>query len=260
MQPSIAHAFEHTNGLRSLAYRLLGESHPESADRYHRSQDSYLAVSPLYGPDESGHRSFELTVLTDSLVAPLMAGISGFQSLQPEVMLGRERFRFRPTETVVQHSFEQIWECPLPAGMEFRFQFFTPTATHVTTRGTGRKINPLPDPSRLYPSWLRRWNRHAPKTLHFLEQERFFEIVDRQVAVSELNGHTTEIQLFDRSRERPRLVIGFVGYTTFRVLAPAALELRERRLVAALSRYADYCGTGVETMRGLGQTRLLGER
>jgi len=52
------------------------------------------------------------------------------------------------------------------------------------------------------------------------------------------------------------MFIGFQGSVRFQVLKPDTLDTDAMRALWALARLASYSGTGVETMRGMGQTRL----
>jgi CRISPR/Cas system endoribonuclease Cas6 (RAMP superfamily) len=77
------------------------------------------------------------------------------------------------------------------------------------------------------------------------------ETVRIHVGISVCHGGTETVLL-----EAKRRFIGFVGAVTFCVLKPEVVTSEEKAALAALVRFSNYCGTGVETTRGMGQTRV----
>ena len=113
-----------------------------------------------------------------------------------------------------------------------------------------RKVAPLPDPELAFTSWWHKWNC----MMDYLRRERIPEALRDYLpllAVARMAGRTERV-LLDGSRP----FIGFVGEISVKLLAPAAMPAELRARLRALARFAEYCGTGAETLRGMGQTRV----
>ena len=136
---------------------------------------------------------------------------------------------------------------------QWAFEMLTPTAT--SGKPGYDKQCPTPAPETYFASWLHRWRHCAPPPYNELFDELdIHDFLDTGVAVSFFSGKTEIVKIYKKKRFCP--FIGFVGSTGFRVLN----GVNDREKVAALNalaRLAPYCGTGKETMRGMGQTRLL---
>jgi hypothetical protein len=241
--------FRHADGLRALAYRWIAATDPALADAIHETNaPKPLTLSPLSW--EAGHAWVDVTLLAESLadaVAPALA------SVPPEVRLGQDRYLLQRVEPVARASWEELLEPPAHLLRSVSLRLLTPTASHAS--GTLRKALPLPDPAIYYGAWARRWNAAIPwcgPDAPPPAPADMTTLADERVAISYLHGGTCEAMMGDRDRR----FIGFVGTVRFAVLDPAALGVDEQRWLATLSRFATYCGTGVETLRGMGQTEL----
>ena len=78
----------------------------------------------------------------------------------------------------------------------------------------------------------------------------FAELVRCEVGIGACEGVTRRVEL-----EAGRWLTGFVGTVRFTLLKPQELPPQARTALLALARFATFSGTGVETMRGMGQTR-----
>jgi CRISPR/Cas system endoribonuclease Cas6 (RAMP superfamily) len=84
------------------------------------------------------------------------------------------------------------------------------------------------------------------------------EIGDRihdSLVVSDFQGGTRHVRL-----DGNRSFVGFVGDVTFDVCTGMRSRSDIIAAFGSLAGLARYCGTGVETMRGMGQIRLLAGR
>lgn len=115
------------------------------------------------------------------------------------------------------------------------FRFLTPTS--FRQRGTQLV---WPDPRNVWGSLLRRWNEFA--SVQFppgLEEE----LGQLEVSAYELRTRPVRFSGY--------MVIGFVGYTTYRI--PPTLSPACRQPLLALAHYAKYAGVGYKSTMGLGR-------
>lgn len=234
--------FQHMAGLRKLLldWLALGGGSELASAVHDANQPNPYTLSPLWA--DSGALWFEIAVLADAFVAPLCEGANRYGA---NLRLGPQSF----SVINVQKSEEVSWEHLLhprepPRTMSLRL--VTPTAHHAP--GPHRKAVVLPSPENYFGSWFDRWNLCSP--WHF--PESLLETVRTNVGISACRGQTETVLLDARRR-----FIGFVGEVTFRLLKPKMVAPEEKVALAALARFANYCGTGVETTRGMGQTRTI---
>jgi CRISPR/Cas system endoribonuclease Cas6 (RAMP superfamily) len=166
-------------------------------------------------------------------------------SSSPVIRLGTQEFRALPPHIVASTDWEELLVDP-PDSPWMDFELVTPTAHH--SPGPYRKSIVLPTPELYFGSWLGRWNLYCEE---FPMPQEILEVVADRVAIGACTGGTRALSL-----ERGRMFIGFQGSVRFQVLKPDTLDTDAMRALWALARLASYSGTGVETMRGMGQTRL----
>ena len=236
-----AHPFQHMAGLRKLVLDWLAlAGGAELATAIHdANQPNPYTISPIFC--EEGPPWFEVGVLADPFVPAIQAGAARYGS---DLRLGRQRFHLVGVEVREQASWEQLLR-PSRGTADLAVRLVTPTAHHAT--GPYRKAVVLPAPETYFGSWLDRWNLCSPWPF----PDSLLETVREQVAVGACRGQTEMVQI-----DAARRFIGFVGEVTFRVLKPELMAPEAKAALAALVRFAGYCGTGVETTRGMGQTQV----
>lgn len=238
-----AHSFQHMTGLRALVLKWLDAANPSLAEEMHdRGRVKPYAISPIW--NEGGRLSFELSLLDDGLLGPLAAGLS---QCKQDIRLGSQWFHLLQPEIVETATWEQIISIRPANDSIIDLQLITPTAHHAAASSC-RKSVVLPSPELYFGSWLNRWNAYAPSPL----PDTILEIVADRVAIGACAGGTQVVKL-DRSRS----FIGFEGTVRFCILKYHDLPPQELQALWTLTRLASFSGTGVETMRGMGQTRLL---
>jgi len=239
--PGIDVPYKHATGLRALMLRWVDSVSSETAVELHDSgiQKPY-AISPL---TMEYHRSlyFDVFVLTEWM-APIL--IAGAQKAGRNVRLGRDEYALDEIGSVVRNDPWQalIETSGLPSRWPLRLT--SPTANHAG--GDFRKVIVLPTPENYFRSWFGRWNLCSPIPLG----EHLLEIVRERVVVSHCDGKTERVTI-----DATRPFVGFVGEVTFEVLKPNEVAPEDLKALSTLVRFASYCGTGVETVRGMGQTQ-----
>ncbi|OKH16478.1 CRISPR-associated endoribonuclease Cas6 [Fischerella major NIES-592] len=122
-------------------------------------------------------------------------------------------------------------------------QFLSPTSF----RRKGHHL-PLPMPTNVFHSYLRRWNDFSGIPV---DQETFLAWVDEHVLITRHQLTSAKVLAGKKGA-----VTGFTGTVEFGLSKQAAKQPEFYKLFYALGKLAPYCGTGHKTTFGLGQTRL----
>jgi CRISPR-associated endoribonuclease Cas6 len=126
---------------------------------------------------------------------------------------------------------------------EVSLSFISPTSFR-------RKGNhfPLPVPTNLFHSYLRRWNDFSGMTV---EQDAFINWIEEGVIIHQHRLESVKVAAGKRGS-----VTGFVGAMRMGLTKTALTNREFTQLFYTLVKLASYCGTGHKTTFGLGQTRL----
>ncbi len=251
--------FQYSNEVRSLVYRWLSYADAKLATAFHdENQVKPFSIGPIHSDSEHpGRMWFDIFSLSDVIIDVIMQGLikSGMN-----VELAEHGFSIAGMERCYRISYKDILAgcADGPKLNEFHFEVQTPAAHHA--RGMFRKSVVTPS-ERYFGSWLRRWQLFSgvglPSSLSAILHER--------MAVSFFSGTTQLVELnrkdsLHREEENDnRKFIGFVGKVSFEVLKPGTLSKEELVSIAALARFSEYSGVGVETMRGMGRIRYMRE-
>lgn len=208
-----------------------------------------VSIGPVWS--EAGGCYFDVGVLVDHLVMPLLAGATG----RSAVCLGEQEYKLCPVQVLEQVSWEGLMAAATQS--EWEISLRSPTAHHPA--GPVRRTVVLPEPALYFGSWLGRWNLCCESPI----DPALLETVRIGVEVSACDGRTHTISL-PRGRKigaphKPAQFTGFVGDVRFRAIPVAKVPVNALRSLTALARFATFCGTGVDTMRGMGETRYCGE-
>ena len=221
--------------LHANVFDWLRRGDPNLAEELHRSNKTKpFTISPLGSAGEQ--RRFRLTLLRDDLCPPLEKGISQVSSVD----IVRQKLSIVKVEPQYR-SYEEIRE-EAEKAKRIRLRFLSPTSFH-----SGDIHYPLPDPWKVFQSYLSRWNLFAPAELRF--NINTMDVVDAHIALSYYKLHT-EVVDFGRSKE-----IGFVGLAQYTVTRANLLGPEILKRLNALADYAYFCGTGRKTTQGMGQTK-----
>ncbi|MEI2583535.1 CRISPR-associated endoribonuclease Cas6 [Scytonema sp. PRP1] len=126
----------------------------------------------------------------------------------------------------------------------------TVTLTFLSPTSFRRKGHhfPLPMPTNVFHSYLRRWNDFSGIPV---EQEAFLAWVDDNVLITRHQLTSAKVLAGKKGA-----VTGFTGAIEFGLTKEASKQPDFCKLFYALGKLAPYCGTGHKTTFGLGQTRL----
>ena len=107
---------------------------------------------------------------------------------------------------------------------------------------------PLPWPTNVFHSYLRRWNHFSNKPVN---QEDFLDWVDTYVIITQHHMSTDKVAVGKRGS-----VTGFTGAVTYAIDRRGITEKPFVDMFYTLTQLAPYCGTGHKTTFGLGETQL----
>jgi hypothetical protein len=226
---------------RALVEHWLERNDPHAN---HNAHTKGFSITPLTAVAHERF-TFEIGVVDDSLLPALLAGAEAGQRW---VRLGKMYGRtlpdgFMPTTLLDSASWEEILNdseplerCPL--------WFLSPTTFR---RADDYLPNPVPE--RLLGSYRARWREFSPATLPFVD----FKSLRIHMTDQRLGRQSVLLRKPSSTNPLHRVAVpGFVGSLTldFSDNGPA-----DRRSLAALTRLAPFCGTGANTLLGMGVTR-----
>lgn len=236
----------HADGLRAVVLAAIGRSDPDLGKWLHdANQPKPIAIGPLEPVhDAPSLLAVTVAVTADPAVDPLVMGLP-----RPGagITLGAARYVLRESSIVASVGYTEMCAEP-PPGHSIRIRLLTPTAHHQP--GPVRRSAVVPDPRLYLGSWLGRWNLFSDVPF----DAQFLEAAAESVVVSAFEGGTRAARLDGR-----RVFLGFVGSVEFTVLDGGRPAAPISAVMWALARFAEFGGTGVETMRGMGQTRIIGD-
>jgi len=198
-----------------------------------------FTVARLGGHNGGGRLRF--TVLDDALWPALKQGIAKTPTVE---LLNRPLTLPASGPRVYRQRYAEL-ATQAEDTKRIALRFHSPTSF----RSGGMHV-PLPEPRRVFQSWLLRWNDFAPEAYQI--NVALLDIVEAHVAVSRYNLRT---RLVDWGRNRK--VVGFVGEAQFYVLRAHKIGADWLRKLNTLADYAPFCGTGHKTTQGLGQTERV---
>jgi len=237
--------------MRAVIYDCLARVDPVFAREMHADTwPKPLAISPLWWRGNGWE--LDIAVLLDGMGQMLLQGLAEHG---PDMRLGHEIYHrqdIRLGDSATIDEFQHL----SGSVTQLLLDFLTPTTHHDTlmldpilNRKT-KSSYPLPDPARTVTSWFHKWNCLMGRTGSPPIPDTFLDQLPYLV-LARMHGETQDIRLGDWQR-----LIGFTGSAVFEVLAPDRMPAHFTSTLRLLSAFANYCGTGVETLRGMGQTRV----
>lgn len=230
----------HRTGLSSHEQRRDTEVAPYATTPIRRRQVDQAAMG------EVGYE-WCINVLDDTLVPNVLQTLDGVT----EFNLDEQAIKIRDVATklmshheIVQKARTQASENPERMryiGLEF--------VTPAILLQNGLPM-PLPEPSRVFHYYLRAWNAFAPEDIPI--NVNLLDAIAFHVGVAQHRLQTVRVVLSD-----DEVHAGCVGRITFAVERWQKLGADFLGQLHTLARFAEWCGTGEHTTRGLGETRYL---
>ncbi len=124
-------------------------------------------------------------------------------------------------------------------------------ASPTSFRRKGHHL-PLPWPTNVFHSYLRRWNHFASKKI---DQGDFLTWIDSHVIIQQHQMASSKV-----AAGKQGSVTGFTGAVTYALDRKSADEPTYQAMFYTLAQLAPYCGTGHKTTFGLGETQLGWQR
>lgn len=251
--------------IRAELLNRIQAVHPtRSADLHNGSLLRPFSISDLQGTFhfENGYRVlkkgqsiyFRVTSLTTEDSHILLESV--FPNLQGEMIeLAHQPF-YVEKNIEIQHklSYQELIE------KYFNVHVSPPVFIDIafdspTTFNTEYGVMPLPIPILVFNSWLRHWNQFAEKEL----PQEVKKIEEALISLSRYQKLRTQVVTLTRGTpENPKKIpmIGFTGLCRFRINTTDSFWINTCHVLADFS---VFCGTGVKTSYGLGQTRKANE-
>ena len=148
-----------------------------------------------------------------------------------------------PSSSHLPTTYSALFSSSIPPSPSLALSFNSPTSFR-----RNKHHFPLPVPSNLFHSYLRRWNDFSEQPY---DQDDFLDWIDKSVIIRRHHLQSTKTVAGKRGA-----VTGFTGAIELALDKSALAHTEYVQLFMALGRLAPYCGTGHKTTFGLGQTRL----
>lgn len=241
---------DYAKGLHAWFLQQIQRFDPELSRYLHDSQtEKAFTVSRLEGQLQWQNEAlwlhpqtpyaWYLTLLSREVIQGVLPWL---QDLPETLLLGRHSLAITSVKTFLPYrTYADLYQ--VAPGQTLSLSFLSPTSF----RRRGNHF-PLPVPSNLFHSYLRRWNLFSS---YPVAEEAFLEWVEDHVRI---DRHWLESMTVAGGKRGN--VTGFMGSITFSLSPQGRKNTTFSQLFHSLGNFAPYCGTGHKTTFGLGQTRL----
>ncbi|OIP68755.1 MAG: CRISPR-associated endoribonuclease Cas6 [Oscillatoriales cyanobacterium CG2_30_44_21] len=245
----------YTTGLHAWFLHQVRDSNPSLSAYLHDGQsEKAFAISPLNGNLEPKNQNLiakadhTYTWTISALAKPLCDWLKTWCDRPPSTLnLNAGNFAIAKIETTLDPiTYNHLWSSPFSQQPNFILIFLTPTSFRQKQHHL-----PLPIPTNIFHSYLRRWNDFAPEAF---PQQEFLQLIEQMVYVTNYDLTCLKVAVAKQG-----YVTGFIGKVEFGIDRKASQYPDFERLLYALIQLAPYCSTGHKTTFGLGQTRLIGK-
>ncbi len=245
--------------LHGLFFELVGEADSLLAKVLHEPlRMKPFTVSSLKGEFErvEGRRvalpsnvyQVRYTVLLDRVFDALGEELVGRYLSKEPIMLSRQPFNVVDVEIAPRSRGKWLQTASYKSLLRRRRQDMQLTLSFASP--TAFKHNQLtalfPSSYSVFGRYYRTWQAFTEPNLHLSPDLMTF--IDESVAVSRYELSTRVIQA---GRHK---LLGFTGHCTYRIMKEHPVHVRE---LNALADFAIFCGTGMKTTQGMGQTRRV---
>ncbi len=245
----------YTTAFHAWFLHQVRDSDPQLSAYLHDGQsEKAFTISPLNGNLEPIANTFlakadsTYTWTISALSKTLCAWLQTWYINHPE-MINLYNGNFAIVDININQpatTYNNLWSAYSNPEPRFTLDFLTPTCF----RSKNHHL-PLPIPTNIFHSYLRRWNDFAPEAF---PQEEFLAWIEQVVYITNYDLDCTKVAVAKQG-----YVTGFTGTVEFAIDLKASRNSDFERLLSALIKLAAYCGTGHKTTFGLGQTRQIGK-
>lgn len=227
--------------MHAVFLEALAAAHPDRAETAHEARTNPFTQAlrfPHRREEEPPPLWWRVTLLDDALYEPFRAGL---EQTAPD-HLGDRPLHLDLEKIQVSHrTYDEL--AAAPRSDRFQVDFHTPTSFKQR-----RYHNPIPEPYRCFQSWWGRWRHFAPPRLAI--NTAVLDVVSAHLVVS---YYRLRSQLWRQGR---RAFAGGVGEMSFRAFRRNKVQAHWWDDIAALAAFAPFCGTGLKTAQGMGQTAV----
>jgi CRISPR-associated endoribonuclease Cas6 len=242
----------YTTGLHAWFLHQVKDSDPMLSAYLHDGQsEKAFTISPLNGKLEPKNQNLVAKVnhaytwTISALSKPVCDWLKIWCDRPPRVLeLYAGKFAIAQIETTLSPTtYNKLWSATLTPQSNFTLTFLSPTSFRQKQHHL-----PLPIPTNIFHSYLRRWNDFAPEAF---PQAEFLQWIEQIIYVTNYDLTCIKVAVAKQG-----YVTGFIGTVEFGIDRKASQNPDFERLLYALIQLAPYCSTGHKTTFGLGQTRL----
>jgi CRISPR-associated endoribonuclease Cas6 len=237
--------FEHARALQALVYGWIQAINPSRATAIHdEMQTKPFGIAPLQAIDTETYQ-LKVSCLDEELARIICAGAmlgAGKISLKAH---GRLHTLTLNQAVAIEESstWQELRDNARPA-TSWTVRLLSPTAF----KNSGRLLL-SPTADRYFSSWYYRWNNFAPKPIEPID---LLDFVRSHINITYLEGKTVNVPIEPQQLQYP----GFCGTVVFAVHEPGPEHKPYLQALDQLALFANYAGTGTQTMRGMGVTRV----
>ncbi|KAF0208375.1 MAG: hypothetical protein FD171_858 [Actinobacteria bacterium] len=238
--PRPADPANHAKAIRALVLAWIASGSPDVARASHDLGGlKPYSIGPLTRISSTNLWTFDVRFVDDRL-EPMV--VHGAGAVGTSKRLGADTYQLalEPQE-IRRASWEQIIRSARACAL-WRIRFETPTAHRTGT--SSRVVRPVPDIQVYGRGWLARWKGFAPVPL-----PDGVDLAVEALAITAQMGRTADVAL-----DPGRSVTGFVGTIDLEMGHPEHQAPEVLSAIDALLTLAEFGGTGMETMRGMGVT------
>ena len=247
---------QYTIGLHAWFLHQIRETDPELSAYLHDGEsEKAFSLTGLNGQFTTHSHSLQLQAAEtyrwriNSLSAPVTQGIATWLKQLPDTLelkdapLAIESVHLAQPATTYNKLLNQGKAQVEDKTNSVSLSFTSPTSF----RRKGHHL-PLPWPTNVFHSYLRRWNHFAKKQI---DQTNFIDWIDSHVIIQQHQLSSLKVVAGKQGS-----VTGFTGAITYALDRQAVEQPDFQAMFYALTQLAPYCGTGHKTTFGLGETHL----
>jgi CRISPR-associated endoribonuclease Cas6 len=241
---------DYAKGLHAWFLDRVRQDNPELSQYLHDGQsEKPFTISRLQGKISTDGKQLYLSVentylwYVTALSQPVVAWMQDWLKHLPDAIALRNLQLQIQDVAIAQQAttYDKLFKTR--SSKNLTLSFVSPTSF----RSKGHHF-PLPVPTNLFHSYLRRWNHFAP---HKFDAEAFLPWIEENVIVISHQLESAKV-----AGGKKGSVTGFIGAIELSLAETSIRNPEYVQLYKALGQLAPYCGTGHKTTFGLGQTKL----